>query len=135
MTADVRLKVVTPSGPVIDETVRSITACSEVGEFCVLPEHRPILASLKAGRLMFERDGETKVFATDAGFFEGGPDHVHVMTQHCVAKEDVISDEVQTQLAELQQKLNSLSEDSAERLPVEASIAWCEAQIRIVSEP
>ncbi len=54
MGENLRLRVVTPNGPVLDEEAIAVTACSELGEFCVLPEHRPILSALSVGRLVVE---------------------------------------------------------------------------------
>ena len=136
MNSELKLRVVTPFGPVIDQVVSSITACSELGEFCVLPEHRPILASLKASRFMFEANGETKVYAMDIGFFEGGADHVNVMTQHCVSKESV-SDAVESlgkELAALQEEFDKLEEDSSTRNTLTAAINWLEAQLAVAGE-
>lgn len=149
MSANVRLKVVTPTGAVIDETVSAVTACSQVGEFCVLPEHRPILASLKAGRFMVEQDGETKIYVTDIGFCEGGIDHVNVMTQHCIAQEDVDLSKVEVELAQLQEQLVELQklekaekkDDEAsdgsivsQRASVEAAISWAKAQLFVAKD-
>ena len=131
-----KLRVVTPSGRVLDQLATSVVASSEVGEFCVLPEHAPVLAALKPGRLMVEADGETLVFATDVGFFECGADHVNVMTAHCVSKA-AIADQLGTlegELASLQATLAELEDDNPQEMSIQLMLAWVEAQISVAKE-
>lgn len=136
MSIELKLRVVTPSGPVVDLVAHSVTACSEVGEFCVLPEHQPILASLKPGRFMFETKGEKQVYAMDVGFFEGGLDHVNVMTQHCVSKDDILAsmDELEQDLAALTADMNEMEADSPSRATAQANVDWIEAQLIVAKE-
>jgi len=85
MADTLRLRVVTPEGSRVDEEAASVTVRSEVGELCLLPQHRPILAALLPGRLVLERaGGEREIFAIDRGFLEGGPDCANVITERCV---------------------------------------------------
>ena len=132
----IKLRVVTPSGPVVEQMVSSITTSSEMGEFCVLPEHRPVLASLKPGRLMFEVDGEPTVYAVDIGFFESSADHVNVMTQHCVSKESIEEEieDLQKELGSLQEEFSELEEDSPARTTLEAGITWLQAQLEVAQK-
>ncbi|MBN2715006.1 MAG: hypothetical protein JXX14_04070 [Deltaproteobacteria bacterium] len=136
MITGLKLRVVTPSGPVVELEADAITACSELGEFCVLPEHRPILAALKPGRFIVEVNGETRIYATDVGFFEGGADHVNVMTQHCVSKQslaDKVAD-LETERASLAESLGRLEEDSPARSTLESGLTWVDAQLAVVRE-
>ena len=136
MITGLKLRVVTPSGPVLALEADTVTACSEEGEFCVLPEHCPILASLNPGHFIVEVDGEKQIYATDVGFFEGGVDHVNVMTQHCISKDVLVEklEALQNELASLKKRLDSLEEDSPARNTLEASFAWVEAQLLVAQE-
>ena len=136
MDTGIKLRVVTPSGPVVDALADAITARTEVGEFCVLPEHLPILASLTPGRFVVDLSGDLKVYAIDVGFFEGGAHHVNVMTQHCISKEDLIENlEVLDEEYEmLTEELNSLEDDSPARATVRSSLLWVEAQLSVARE-
>ncbi len=125
------LEVVTPAGRAVREQVASVTAVSEIGEFCVLPEHRPILAALGAGRLTVDRGGEIVRFAVDRGFLAGGPDHVSVITERCAAAGDIDAAEVERERADLEARLAALPEGDAARTGVEADLAWARARLDI----
>ena len=124
------MRVVTPDGPVLDEEAISVTACSEqLGEFCVLPEHRPILAALGAGRLAVKRpDGGSDEFVTDSGFFEGGPRHVNVITQRCVRVSEIDLSEVTEEIEEIEEKLSGLEYGDAARDELDVSLVWALAR-------
>jgi ATP synthase F1 epsilon subunit len=127
--ATLELKVVTPQGPVVGETVEAVTARSDLGEFCVLPMHRLILAALEPGRLLVKsQGGEVAVYAIDKGFLEGGPDHANVITARCVEADDVVEAEVLAELEELQQQLDEMEIDDPKREGVLDSYQWARAK-------
>ena len=125
-----RVRVVTPDGPILDEEVVAVTACSEqLGEFCVLPEHRPILAALGAGRLVTKRsDGGTDTFVTDTGFFEGGPEHVNVITQRCVRVSDIDISQVVREVEKIEKELSGLEYGDAARDELNVNLEWARAR-------
>jgi F-type H+-transporting ATPase subunit epsilon len=125
------LEVVTPAGRAVRERVASVTAVSEVGEFCVLPEHRPILAALGAGRLTVDRGGEIALFAVDRGFLAGGPDHVSIITERCAAAGDIDRAEAVREVSDLAGRLAALPEGDAARAPLEADLAWARARLDV----
>jgi len=130
MSGTLRLKIVTPEGSLLDEDVASVTARSEVGEFCVLPEHCSILASLSAGRFIVEATDGTKTgYVVDNGFFEGGADHTSVITQKCILIKDINIDQVTDELSNLSKKIDSLSDDDHNREELNLKINWAQAQI------
>jgi ATP synthase F1 epsilon subunit len=137
MTERIRLRVVTPDGARLDEEVTAVTARSEIGEFCVLPAHRPILAAIRAGRLLVRRiNGETARFAVDRGFFEGGLDHVNVITGGFAAPEDLDAAEIEREAAALEERLVALEEGDPAREGVLLDLEWAGARLELSrSEP
>ncbi len=129
---ELRLRVVTPDGGAFDERVLSVTARSEVGELCVLPRHRPILAALRAGRLVAERaGGEPEVFVTDSGFLEGGPDHVNVIARRCEAAAELDADEMGSEVERLERRLAELEEDDPDRERAAEDLAWARVRLDV----
>jgi F-type H+-transporting ATPase subunit epsilon len=127
------LKVVTPQGPVIDEIVDAVTARSDLGEFCVLPQHRLILAALEPGRLIVARTGgETDTYAIDKGFLEGGPDHANVITQRCAAPEEIDAGEVKAEIEQLEEQLDQMQITDPKREGVVDSLEWAKAKLSVV---
>ncbi len=134
MSETLRLKVVTPEGSRLDEEVAAVTARSENGEFCILPDHRPILASLLAGRFLVERSGgETEIFVVDRGFFEGGPDHVNVITQRCVTLDDLDQGSLESEASGLIKEMDDLSDADPRREDLSLSLDWVNAQLESFS--
>ena len=111
MESGLRLQIVTPSGSVIDEQVLEVTAISVEGEFCVLPNHRPVLTSLKTGRLIAKSEKESFVYLVDAGFFESGAGHVNIITPRCVNLSDINISEIEQEIISLETRLEEFEED------------------------
>lgn len=67
------LKVVTPERVVFEETVDSVTAMTEMGEVTILPNHVPLMATLKPGEMKLKtKDGE-RYLAASTGFLQVRP--------------------------------------------------------------
>jgi len=54
-----RLEIVTPSGPIFNGLVTSVTLPGEEGEFGVLPEHSSLATLLQAGVIDFVKENKT----------------------------------------------------------------------------
>lgn len=52
-----RLKILEPTGIVVDEAAAKVTAVAENGSFCLLPGHVSFLAALVPGLLSYEPEG------------------------------------------------------------------------------
>ena len=136
MTGLLRLRVVTPGGSLINEEVAAFTGRSDFGEFCILPEHRPILASLVAGRMIVEKTGGAKVlYALDRGFMEAGPDHVNVITERCVPAEALDKTAVSEELAQAESALKDLDPTSPEAKEALDKFSWAEVRLSILENP
>ena len=127
------LKVVTPKGSLIDAKVASFTGCSELGEFCILPEHRPLMASLTAGRMIVQlQGGEEMTYALDRGFLEAGLDHVNVITEQCLVAEDLDKAEITREMEELEAELKDLDQRSLEAVELLQKLDWAKVRLSII---
>ena len=79
--AELKLDIVTPTGPVFSTHVEWVTASGVLGEVGILPGHVPLLSALKAGHLSFKRQGETFSAQTGDGFIEVGPSRVIILVE------------------------------------------------------
>lgn len=66
----ISLNIVTPDRTVFEKTVDSVTVTTEQGEITVLPEHIPLLATLKAGEAHVRMGKDEHFFAHSSGFIE-----------------------------------------------------------------
>ena len=70
MADKIRLRVVTPTGLVLDEDVDEVTAHGELGEFGVLPDHIAFLSTLVAGELTYKQGATKRTLAVGGGYAE-----------------------------------------------------------------
>jgi len=126
------LEVATPMGLALSTDVSSVQAPSVQGEFGVLPGHRPLLASLRAGLLTYLADGETKVAAIGPGFVETETNKVRVLTDGFVTPEQIDLEAVEAELVEAEARLRAFPEahHGAEFAEVQRSVDWCHARLQ-----
>jgi F-type H+-transporting ATPase subunit epsilon len=130
MAEGFRLKVVTPTGGMFDDDVAAVTTRSELGEFCMLPEHSRLLTALEPGKLVAaRRDGEVELFVIDEGFLEGGADHASVIVQRCVAVADIDAAAVKREADAIREKVAKLADDDPERAEQARALRWAEARL------
>ncbi len=84
------LEIVTPSRPVLDEEVVSITVPGEIGGFQVLYNHAPILSTLNIGIMKVQfSDGNTKLYAVSGGTIDVQHNHVVVLAEAAESEDEV----------------------------------------------
>ena len=96
MADKLHIEVVTLRQAVLSDDVQSVTLPGVLGEFKVLPNHRPFLTSLKPGRLEIEGGGGTRAFYLAGGFAEILSGRVLLLADECIAKEDLDLGSVKT---------------------------------------
>jgi F-type H+-transporting ATPase subunit epsilon len=64
------LSIVTPERIVYEDEVDSITVMTDMGEITVLPDHIPLVTTLRAGELILRKNGEAQYLVASTGFLE-----------------------------------------------------------------
>ena len=132
MAESLQLKVVTPKGSLLDEEVASFTVASDLGEFCVLPNHRPILAALVVSRMVVEQlNGGKIAYALDNGFLEGGADHVSVITERCVPAEELDQAALGKEVGQLEEELNNMDSGAPEAQDTIKALEWAKVRLDV----
>lgn len=73
------LDIVSPEKELFNGEAKSITLPGTIGSFTILPQHAPIVSSLRAGTLIYvTEDGEEHVQEIQGGFVEMNNDNVSV---------------------------------------------------------
>src|SRR4051812_5193115 len=78
--AEIKLEIVTPEKKVFDETVDSVNVPTATGEVGILPNHAPLISSLKSGILSFSGKGASERMVVSGGFVEVSANKVSVLT-------------------------------------------------------
>lgn len=113
-----KVNIVTPDGPVLEDEADMIIATTEAGEIGILPGHIAIVAPLQIGGLRIKKGDSTQVVAVNGGFMEVRPDVVTVLAQSAETAETI--DLARAKIAEerakiaLKQKENKLELQLAE---------------------
>lgn len=140
----IQLEVVTPKGRALVEKVDEVSLPGEAGEFGVLPGHLPALAAARTGIVTYRVGNDTKKCAIGSGFVEVSADKVLVLTDEFVEKSAIDPVLVRKELAEVDQELTKLLQDSVDRTqPKEiarttsliARQNWLAAQLELFGDP
>lgn len=112
-----KLEIVTPLGKVLDAEVTQVIAPGALGEFAVLPSHRPGVVLLGGGAIRYEGATSGTVFVR-GGVVEIGPERVLVLA-------DEAAKPGETDTAAAQKLLEKTAADLAahEFLTEEATVA------------
>ena len=70
MSKQLKLKIVTPEKLILEELVDSVTIPTTEGEITILPDHIPLIASIKSGDIVAMANGEHIPMAVVGGFIE-----------------------------------------------------------------
>lgn len=74
-----QLNIVSPEKELFNGEVENVTLPGMIGSFTILPQHAPIVSSLKAGTLSYvTMDGEEHVQEINGGFIEMNDNNVSV---------------------------------------------------------
>ncbi|MGQ9834642.1 MAG: F0F1 ATP synthase subunit epsilon [Thermoanaerobaculaceae bacterium] len=89
MPEKLRLKVVTPTGMVVDEPVDEVLLPGALGALGILPGHAPLLASLAIGELAYRQGVREYFLAIQWGFAEVSGEAVTVLAEVAEKPEEI----------------------------------------------
>ena len=107
-----RLEIVTAERVVYSEDVNSVLAPGTEGELGILPNHSPLLTTLKPGELRVEKDGNQFYMAVSGGFMEVLGNKVTVLADTAERLEEIDSERAEQALNRAEDFLNNTSSSS-----------------------
>lgn len=84
-----RLEIVTPEKRVLDAEVDSVTVMTATGEAGILPNHAPLISSLKPGILTYTSKGNSDKLAISGGFVEVNGNSVSVLADTASTADEI----------------------------------------------
>lgn len=93
MSKKIHFQIVTPEKVVYKDDVDSITLPTQIGEITVLPNHAPLISSLKSGEAIIKKDGEEFSIAVSGGFLQIQPKNKVVVLADSAERAEEISEE------------------------------------------
>lgn len=89
MPLTLSLEIVTPARQVLSGQVESVTLTGVEGEFCVLPQHIPLLSALQVGSMSYRLDGKRHYAYVGGGFVEVTRQRVLVLAEVAELPEEI----------------------------------------------
>ena len=81
MDDKLQFDLVSPERLVVSERVDSVTIPGVEGDFGVLPDHSPVMATIREGELIVGSDGAQRSFELAGGFADVTPEGVTVLAE------------------------------------------------------
>ena len=104
-----RLEIVTPERKVVDETVDAVTVPGANGEIGILPNHAPLISTLKPGILSYTRGGAIDRLVVSGGFVEVSADKVSVLADVAETAEEIDVDAARSEREATEKTLGAWS--------------------------
>jgi F-type H+-transporting ATPase subunit epsilon len=135
-----RLSIITPSTAKFEDEVELVVAPGAAGDLGALPNHAPMLTTLRTGvvsatvgKSASEKAGERLQFAVEGGFMEILPDRVIILTDRALSRDEV---DVEAARADLKRAEEALAQKrGADDLQERRNIAWAQARLAITARP
>ncbi|WP_042143852.1 F0F1 ATP synthase subunit epsilon [Paucisalibacillus sp. EB02] len=115
------VSVVTPDGPVLEDTYEMVSCKAENGELGILPGHIPLVAPLAISAVRLKRDSGEDKLAINGGFLEVRPDKVTILAQSAEKPSDIDVARAQKAKERAEQRLRS-NDDHIDRLRAELAL-------------
>ena len=84
-----RLEIVTPEKKVFTGDVNFVVVPGELGELGIMPNHAPLMSSLKIGLVRAQQEGKTFKFAVSGGFVEIRNNKVTILADTAESPEEI----------------------------------------------
>ena len=126
-----QLELVLPDKLVASKLVDMVIIAGTEGDFGVLPEHAPLISSLRPGLLDIHDSEKTEKFFLAGGFVEVLSNQVSILASELCSLEDIDVSSCKDEKENLKKQLNS-SQDEKEKSLIQNNIDKLEAKIALI---
>lgn len=134
MADKLKLEMVTPYKRVLSDEVDEITAPGFIGELGILPEHTPLLTTLKVGELSYKKGSETFHVAVNWGYLEVENDAVTVLVDTAESADDIDLARAKAALGRAEEALKGLAHEDKKYRIMEAALQRALVRIQVAGE-
>lgn len=111
----IKFEIVTPEKTVLKEEIVEVTIPTQEGELTILPEHTPLVATLKPGVLVLKKpDGSTDVAFIAGGFLEVLRNKIVVLADTAERAENINEAKVEEARARAEKAMAEVRHEDAE---------------------
>jgi F-type H+-transporting ATPase subunit epsilon len=101
----INLEIVTPEKKVIDQAVEAVYVPTAAGEIGILPNHAPLISTLKPGILSYIYKGSTERLVISGGFVEVSSNKVSILADVAENSEEIDIKTARSEQADAQKVL------------------------------
>ena len=134
MADKLKLEMVTPYKRVLSEEVDEITAPGFIGELGILPEHTPLLTTLKVGELSYKKGSETFHVAVNWGYLEVENNAVTVLVDTAERADEIDLARAKAALGRAEEALKRLAQEDKQYMIMEAALQRALTRIQVAAE-
>ncbi|PIY96977.1 MAG: ATP synthase F1 subunit epsilon [Candidatus Kerfeldbacteria bacterium CG_4_10_14_0_8_um_filter_42_10] len=130
-----KFKIVTPEKVVYENEIDQITLTTKMGEVTILPNHIPLVSSLKAGEILIKKDGQEIPLAVSGGFAELANNNLVILADTAERVEEI--DEAQAEEArkraeEFLKRRGQVAEEAVDYTALAAKLEKELARLKVV---
>ena len=134
MADKLKLEMVTPYKQVLSEEVDEITAPGFIGELGLLPDHTPLLTTLKVGELTYKKGNESFHVAVNWGYLEVEENTVTVLVDTAERADEIDLARAKAALGRAEEALKTLPPEDKKYMIMEAALQRALIRIRVAGE-
>ncbi len=134
MADKLKLEMVTPYKRVLSEDVDEITAPGFIGELGILPDHTPLLTTLKVGELSYKKGNEVFHIAVNWGFLEVEKETVTVLVDTAERADEIDLARAKAALGRAEEALKVLSQEDKKYMIMEAALQRALIRIQVAGK-
>ncbi|SET65843.1 ATP synthase F1 subcomplex epsilon subunit [Oceanobacillus limi] len=105
------VSVVTPDGPVMEDSFEMVSCKAENGELGILPGHIPLVAPLAINVVRLINGSDEQKLAINGGFLEVRPDKVTILAQSAEKPSDIDVERARAAKERAERRLQSKQDD------------------------
>lgn len=116
-----QVDIVTPDRKVFSEQAEMVVARTTEGEIGILPEHAPLVATLKISVVRVKKDGKEIAAAISGGFMEVNRESVTILAEAAEFPEDIDVERAQAAKERAEKRLRD-KEEKLDRVRAEMAL-------------
>jgi len=125
------LEIVTSERTVFDGPVDMVTVPGGGGEMGILPNHAPVLSTLKAGELRVKIGAEMQIFAIGGGFIDIHSNRVIILADSAERGEEIDTARAEAARLRAQEMLKNPPANKEELVALESALRKSQVRLRV----
>jgi len=130
----IKFKIVTPEKVVLEDEIDQITLPTKMGEITILPNHIPLVSSLKPGEILIKKEGREIPMVTSGGFAEFTANSLVILADTAERAEEIDeaeAEEARKRAEELLQRKGKATEEAIDYTALAAKLEKELARLKV----